>query len=130
MKRCADAKHELAPWTLHLAAAAAERLSHEEDAAAYNQAQLDRHPEHRLADDAGFFLVRHHLDDKKDYKAAKSLAESLVKRFPAALNIDSASSITEVSTPVPRLKARSSTRPAGIPACFAARTCARATSPT
>jgi soluble lytic murein transglycosylase len=82
VKLCADAKHELAPWTLHLAAAAAERLSHEDDAAAYNQAQLDRHPDHRLADDAGFFLVRHHLDDRKDYQAAKLLAELLVKRFP------------------------------------------------
>jgi len=79
---CADAKSELAPWARHLASQATERLSMEDAAAEHNMAQMKAFPDHRLSDDAGFFLVRHFLEDKKDYKAAKALAESLVSGFP------------------------------------------------
>ncbi|MEZ4470437.1 MAG: transglycosylase SLT domain-containing protein [bacterium] len=80
--KCTAAKSELAPWALHLAGQATERLSLEDEAAAHYREQMKAHPEHRLADDAGFFLVRHYLDDKKDYKAARSLVETLVAKFP------------------------------------------------
>ncbi|MCA9524755.1 MAG: transglycosylase SLT domain-containing protein, partial [Myxococcales bacterium] len=80
--KCAAAKSELAPWALHLAGQATERLSLEDEAAAHYREQMKAHPEHRLADDAGFFLVRHYLDDKKDYKAARTLIETLVAKFP------------------------------------------------
>ena len=79
---CEKAKSELAPWALHLAGQAAERLSHEEAAATLYREQMKRHGDHRLADDAGYKLVRHLIEDKKDLKAARKEAVALAKRYP------------------------------------------------
>jgi soluble lytic murein transglycosylase len=66
----------------YLAGAAAERLSKESNAATHFTRLLDSHPDHRLADDAGFFLVRHFIEDKKDWGEARSMAKRLVKALP------------------------------------------------
>lgn len=81
-RSCTEAGSDLAPWALFLAGKAAERLSHEEQAAAYNRELMEKHPGHRLGDDGGYWVVRHLVDDKEDYAAAKALAQQLVSRFP------------------------------------------------
>lgn len=81
-KLCVAAKSDLAPWALYLAGKAAERLSHEEQAAAYNQQLMDKFPTHRLGDDGAYWVVRHYIDDKDDYPRAKALAQAMVSRFP------------------------------------------------
>lgn len=80
---CEAAGHELAPWARHLAGQAAERLAFEDEAAAHYRAQIEKHPEHRLADDAGYFVIRHLIDDQKDLAAARKTLAELVRRFPA-----------------------------------------------
>ncbi len=82
VRACEKVKSDLAPWARHLAGQADERLSFEEEAATDYREQMKRHPEHRLADDAGYFLVRHLIDDKEDLKAAAKQATDLVRRFP------------------------------------------------
>ncbi len=79
---CRAAKHELAPAAQFHWAAALERLSDERASAAAYAELRRRYPEHTLADDAGFFEVRHLLDDRKDWAAARTLAEQLVEKFP------------------------------------------------
>lgn len=79
---CRTAKHELAPAAQFHWAGALERLSDEAASAAAYAELRRRHPEHTLADDAGFFEVRHLLDDRKDWAAARDLAATLVERFP------------------------------------------------
>ncbi len=79
---CKKAKSELEPWARHLAGKAAERLSHEDAAAKLYRDQMARHADHRLADDAGYQVVRHLVEDKKDLKAARKEAEALAKRWP------------------------------------------------
>lgn len=80
---CDAAGHALAPWARHLAGKAAERLSFETEAADHYRAQMDKHPEHRLADDGGYYVVRHLVDDEDDLEAARALVGELVQRFPA-----------------------------------------------
>jgi len=82
VKVCRAAKSPLAPWAIHLAYKAAERLSFEDEAAAHNRAQLKHFPDHRLADDAAYFLARHLIDDAKDFPAAKAHVEETVKKYP------------------------------------------------
>lgn len=80
---CHAAGSELAPGALFHYAAALERLSDEKGSAAAYEKLRARFPKHTLADDAGFFLIRHQLDDAKDWKAARKLAERLVAATPA-----------------------------------------------
>ncbi|MCA9544872.1 MAG: transglycosylase SLT domain-containing protein [Myxococcales bacterium] len=82
VKACEQVNHEKAPWARHVAGKIHERLSKEDSAAAHYRAQIDRHAAHRLADDAGFFLVRHLIEDKKDLKGAERTVTDLAKRFP------------------------------------------------
>ena len=79
---CHTAESDLAPAALFHYAAALERLSDEKASAAAYTSLRARFPKHTLADDAGFFLIRHELDDKKDWKAARKLAERLVEATP------------------------------------------------
>jgi len=79
---CEKAEHALAPWARYLAFKAAERLADEEASAEHNRKLMATFPQHRLADDAGYALIRHLLEDKKDLKAAELLIGKLVKRFP------------------------------------------------
>ena len=79
---CAEAKHELAPWARYLAFKAAERLGDEEVSAEHNRALMASFPDHRLADDSGYYLIRHLLEDKKDLVAAETLIKKLVKKYP------------------------------------------------
>ena len=79
---CARASSELEPWARHVAGKAAERLSDEEGAASLYRAQMARHGDHRLADDAGYKLARHLIEDKHDLKAARKAASDLAKRWP------------------------------------------------
>lgn len=83
VKACDAAGSELAPWARHLAGKAAERLSFETEAADHYRVQMQKHPEHRLADDGGYYVVRHLVDDEKDVEAARALVGELVKQFPA-----------------------------------------------
>jgi len=82
---CARAQHAHAPWTLYQQAQILERLN-DEAGSAEAYAQLRRaHPRHSLADDAGFFLVRHALDDvggPKGWAQARTLAEAMVRETP------------------------------------------------
>lgn len=80
--RCEKAKSDLAPWARYLAGQAAERLSKEEEAAEHYRRQLAKHPDHRLADDAGYELVRHLVQDKDDFAGARKQVEKLVKSHP------------------------------------------------
>lgn len=80
---CDAAGHELAPWARHLAGKAAERLAFETEAADHYRVQMQKHPEHRLADDGGYYVVRHLVDDAKDLEAARALVGELVEQFPA-----------------------------------------------
>ena len=82
MTTCKKAASDLEPWALFQLGAVQERLSKEDDAAATYTSLLEHHGQHSLADDAGFFLVRHTLDDKQDFKAARRLAERLVREHP------------------------------------------------
>jgi len=82
VKVCRTAKSPLAPWAIHLAGKAAERLSFEDESAAHNRAQMAHFPDHRLADDAAYFLARHLIDDAKDFPAAKAHVEATVKKYP------------------------------------------------
>ena len=82
VKVCRTAKSPLAPWAIHLAGKAAERLSFEDESAAHNRAQLAQFPTHRLADDAAYFLARHLIDDAKDFPAAKAHVEATVAKYP------------------------------------------------
>lgn len=79
---CLSAKSDLAPWALYMAGKAAERLSHEVQAATYNYQLYTQYPTHRLGDDGAYWVVRHLLDDKDDYAGARKLALSMVSRFP------------------------------------------------
>lgn len=79
---CLSAKSDLAPWALYMAGKAAERLSHEEQAATYNYQLYTQYPAHRLGDDGAYWVVRHLIDDKDDYAAARKLALSMVAQFP------------------------------------------------
>ncbi len=83
VKACDAAGHALAPWARHIAGKAAERLAFEEEAADHYRVQMEKHPEHRLADDGGYYVVRHLVDDQKDVAAARALLGELVERFPA-----------------------------------------------
>lgn len=80
---CDAAGSDLAPWARHLAGKAAERLSFETEAADHYRVQMEKHPEHRLADDGGYYVVRHLVDDQDDLPAARALVGELVERFPA-----------------------------------------------
>ncbi len=82
VKLCAKAGSDLAPWARHLAGKAAERLAHEDAAAEHYRAQLKDNPAHRLADDAGYQLVRHFIEDKKNLKAARKAAQKLARTHP------------------------------------------------
>ncbi len=82
VKVCDRAKHELAPRARYLAGQAAERLGHEDKAAKHYATQMKKYGDHRLADDAGYYMVLHHLQDDEDLKKAKALATRLVKQFP------------------------------------------------
>ena len=82
VEACGKVSSDLEPWARHLAGQAAERLSKEDAAAKHYRAQMTRHTAHRLADDAGYNLVRHLVEDKKDLKAARKAAEDLAKRLP------------------------------------------------
>ncbi len=82
VKVCQSAQHDLAPWAVHLAGKTAERLGAEERAADHYRFQMKTNPKHRLADDAGYFLVRHLIEDRDDLKAAKAMAVRLVKEWP------------------------------------------------
>ena len=79
---CREAKSDLEPWARHLAGKAAERLSFEKEAAKHYRTQMKRHAEHRLADDAGYQLVRHLVEDKGDLKGAHDAAVGLAKHWP------------------------------------------------
>ena len=79
---CHAAKSELEPSALYHLGATLDRLSFEDESADVYEALRKGFPGHKLADDAGFFLVRHALDDQKDWKAARALAEKLVKASP------------------------------------------------
>ncbi len=83
VQACEAAKHEKAPWARHLAGKLHERLGKEASAAAHYRAQIKGHADHRLADDAGFFLVRHLIEDKNDLKGAHETVARLAKQFPA-----------------------------------------------
>ncbi|MFZ4736394.1 MAG: lytic transglycosylase domain-containing protein [Bradymonadia bacterium] len=82
---CRGARHESAPWALYQQAQVLERLGLEAESAAAYEALRTAHVEHSLADDAGFYLVKHQLDDvggEKGWAAARALAEALVERHP------------------------------------------------
>ena len=79
---CLSAKSDLAPWALYMAGKAAERLSHEVQAATYNYQLYTQYPSHRLGDDGAYWVVRHLMDDKEDYDGARKLALSMVSAFP------------------------------------------------
>ncbi len=79
---CGEVGSDLEPWARHLAGAAAERLSDEKEAAAHYAAQMKRHPTHRLADDAGYNLVRHLVEDEKDLNKAMRAAADLARAAP------------------------------------------------
>lgn len=79
---CDAVDHPLAPWARHLAGKAAERLAFEKEAADHYRVQMEKHPEHRLADDGGYYVVRHLVDDEKDVAAARALVAELVAKFP------------------------------------------------
>ena len=82
---CARSQHAHAPWTLYQQAQIRERLNDEAGSAeAYTQLRRV-HARHSLADDAGFFLVRHALDDvggSKGWAQARALAEAMVRETP------------------------------------------------
>ena len=80
--QCAKAKNDLEPWARHIAGKAAERLSDETGAADHYREQMARHPEHRLADDGGYYVIRHLVEDKKDLKLAEAELRKLVVQFP------------------------------------------------
>ena len=82
VKSCRIAQHELAPWAIHLAGKTAERIGAENRAAAHYTNQMKTHPRHRLADDAGYFLVRHLIEDRNDLKGAREMASQLVSHWP------------------------------------------------
>ena len=82
VESCRAAKSPLYPKSLYLAAQAAERLSREVEAANHSRRLMEEHPDHRLGDDGGFFLVRHHLEDLDDLDGARALVTDLVERFP------------------------------------------------
>jgi soluble lytic murein transglycosylase len=82
IKQCAKAKNELEPWARHIAGQAAERLSDETGAADHYREQMARHPEHRLADDGGYYVIRHLIDDQKSLKLAEKELGKLVVQFP------------------------------------------------
>ena len=82
VEACTEAHSELLPWARYLAAQAAERLSREKDAAVHFTRLMTDHPEHRLADDAGYFLVRHQLEDRRDPAEARAIVTRLVDTLP------------------------------------------------
>jgi soluble lytic murein transglycosylase len=82
VKACTKAKSEHAPWARHIAGKLHERLAKEDSAGAHYRAQLKHSKGHRLADDAGFFLVRHLLEDKNDFERAHKTAQMLAKTYP------------------------------------------------
>ncbi|MGC6416330.1 MAG: transglycosylase SLT domain-containing protein [Bradymonadia bacterium] len=79
---CSAIKHELAPWALHLAGKAAERLSHEVEAAEIFTRQMTDNGSHRLADDGAYFVTRHLIEDLDDIDRAETELIKFVKLFP------------------------------------------------
>ncbi len=79
---CAKARHEVLPWAVYLAAAAAERLGDEGAAADLYRRLFEEHRDHRLGDDGGYFLVKHLLDDAADPAAARALAKRMASERP------------------------------------------------
>jgi len=79
VKACAKAKHKLEPKARYLASRAAERLGFEEESSAYDRQQIKKHPGHYLTDDAGYFELRHLIEDKEDLRAAERWLKRLLK---------------------------------------------------
>ncbi|MFN3198232.1 MAG: transglycosylase SLT domain-containing protein [Bradymonadia bacterium] len=82
VKSCAAAESDLLPWSRYRLALLEERMAKEDEAGNSFKALMEKHPDHRLGDDGGFYLVKHLLDDKKDPEAAERVARRLVARFP------------------------------------------------
>ena len=79
---CAAAKSDLEPWARHIAGKADERLSNELAAARHYREQMARHPDHRLADDGGYYVIRHIVEDLEDLKQAERELKGLVFPIP------------------------------------------------
>ncbi|MBU1432963.1 transglycosylase SLT domain-containing protein [Myxococcota bacterium] len=82
VEACQRAGATLAPWALYLYGQAAERMGDEDAASASHRALLERHPSHRLSDDAGYFETRHLIEDRQDLKGAWAWVKALVASHP------------------------------------------------
>ena len=87
---CGQIGHELAPWALHIAGKAAERLSDEVVAANIYRKQIITNSNHRLADDGAYFVTRHLVEDLKDLDKAEVELKEFVSRFPKGDMMDRA----------------------------------------
>lgn len=82
VERCAEAKDELLPWARYRLALLEERMAKEDEAGDRFKGLMEKHKDHRLGDDGGFYLVKHLLDDKKDPAAARKVVRRLVRELP------------------------------------------------